>query len=241
MKEEFRRLIMLIGKENFLKLKNSNIVIAGIGGVGSFSAESLARSGVGRLTLIDYDTIDITNINRQIHANTKTIGKFKTDIMKKRILDINPDCNVTNLNIKITKENLNLFLNDSVDYVIDAIDMVSSKLDLIVACKSKNIKIISSMGTGNKLNPSDLEVTDIKKTTICPLARVMRRELKRRNINSLKVVYSTEKPATPLEFDENFNIIQTDSRKKTPASNSFVPASAGLLITSEVIKDLINN
>ncbi len=237
MTHPFLRTEMLIGKEGLRKLKESKIAVFGVGGVGSYVVEALARSGVSQLVLIDYDTVDITNLNRQIHATTKTIGQSKVEIMKERILDINPEAEVTTYQMKYNSENADKLLSDDCNYVVDAIDMVSSKLDLIERCKKMNIPIISSMGTGNKLNPTMLEVEDIYKTSMCPLARVMRKELRTRGIENLKVVYSKEKPITPQNFnpeDDNKN-----TRKQTPGSVSFVPSVAGLIIASEVVKDII--
>lgn len=216
---------MLIGKENLDKLANSTVAVFGCGGVGSFVVEGLVRAGIGNIVLIDNDVVDITNINRQLIADTTTINMPKVEVEKERLLKINP-----NLNIQIYKEfynstNSNL-LNNNYTYIVDAIDTVSSKISLIEEAFNRNIKIISSMGTGNKLDPTKFEVTDIYKTSVCPLAKVMRKELKKRNIPHLKVVYSKEEP------------IATNTR--TPASISFVPSVAGLIIAGEVIKDIIN-
>lgn len=221
---QFSRTENLIGKENVQKLSLKKVAIFGIGGVGSFVAEGLARSGVGNFLLVDNDIIDETNINRQIHANINTIGKYKVDVMKERILSINP-----NANIEISKEfflpennKINL---DNIDYIVDAIDTVTAKIGLVVLAKEKNIPIISSMGTGNKLDPTKFEITDIYQTSVCPLAKVMRKELKQRNIDCLKVIYSKEEP------------LKQNSR--IPASISFVPSVAGLIISGEVVKELI--
>lgn len=216
---------MLIGKENLDKLANSTVAVFGCGGVGSYVAEGLVRAGIGNIVLIDNDVVDITNINRQLIADTTTINMPKVEVEKERLLKINP-----NLDIQIYKEfynstNSNL-LNNNYTYIVDAIDTVSSKISLIEEAFNRNIKIISSMGTGNKLDPTKFEVTDIYKTSVCPLAKVMRKELKKRNIPHLKVVYSKEEP------------IATNTR--TPASISFVPSVAGLIIAGEVIKDIIN-
>lgn len=222
--DQFSRTENLIGKENVQKLNSKKVAIFGIGGVGSFVVEGLARSGVGNFLLVDHDTIDETNINRQIHANINTIGKYKVDVMKERILLINPNANVETSKEFFLPENNNINL-DNVDYIVDSIDTVTGKIGLVVLAKEKNIPIISSMGTGNKLDPTRFEITDIYKTSVCPLAKVMRKELKQRNIDSLKVIYSKEEP------------IKQESR--TPASISFVPSVAGLIISGEVIKDLI--
>ncbi|WP_066072457.1 tRNA threonylcarbamoyladenosine dehydratase [Alkalithermobacter thermoalcaliphilus] len=225
---------MLIGTENLNKLKQSTVAVFGIGGVGTFVVEGLVRSGVEKLVLIDYDNICITNINRQIHATTKTVGRPKVEVMKERILEINPKAQVIAYKELYNSENASKLLSKEYTYVVDAIDMVSSKLDLIQRCKQMNIPIISSMGAGNKLNPTMLEVSDIYKTSVCPLARVMRYELRKRGIEKLKVVYSKETPITPK------NMVNDPNRRQTPGSVSFVPSVAGLIIASEVVKDIIN-
>ena len=229
MDEQFQREIMLIGKENLEKLKKSKVIIYGIGGVGSFVCEALARAGIGNLILVDYDKIETTNLNRQIHALHSTIGEQKTEAMKNRILDINPKAKVETYYNKETKEKEEELINETINYVIDCVDTVTTKLKLIETAKRKNIPIISSMGTGNKLDPTKFEITDIYKTSVCPLAKVMRKELKKRNIKNLKVVYSKEEPKTQIENQE----------KRTPASISFVPSVAGLIIASEVVKDIL--
>ena len=229
MDEQFQREIMLIGKENLEELKKSKVIIYGIGGVGSFVCEALARAGIENLILVDYDKIELTNLNRQIHALHSTIGEQKTEAMKNRILDINPKAKVETYNNKETKEKEEELINETINYVIDCVDTITTKLKLIETAKRKNIPIISSMGTGNKLDPTKFEITDIYKTTVCPLAKVMRKELKKRNIKNLKVVYSKEEPKTQIENQE----------KRTPASISFVPSVAGLIIASEVVKDIL--
>lgn len=233
LKEQFARTELLIGSKAMEKLYNSTVCILGIGGVGSFTAEALARIGIGHIVLIDYDKIDISNINRQVHANFNTVGRYKTEVMKERILSINPQCDVKVYNICVSNENINELINNKYDYIVDAIDMVSSKIDLIVRCKSINLPIISSMGTGNKLSPTMLKVGDIFDTKICPLARVMRRELRKRGIEDLKVVWSEEEPIKT-------ELIDVITGKFIPGSTSTVPSVAGLIIASEVIKDLIN-
>lgn len=233
MRHAFSRTEMIIGTENLNILKNSKVAVFGIGGVGTFVVEGLARSGVGSFVLVDNDYIDLTNINRQIHATMKTIGKSKVEVMKERILDINPDAEVKTFQELYKSENAKQMLSSDYSYVVDAIDMVSSKLDLVQRCHDMGIPIISSMGAGNKLNPTMLEVEDIYKTSICPLARVMRAELRKRSIPELKVVYSKEKPITPLELEKS------ELRRQLPGSISFVPSVAGLIIASEVVKDLI--
>ncbi|MCR3759935.1 tRNA threonylcarbamoyladenosine dehydratase [Clostridium felsineum] len=241
---------LLVGKERLEKLKNSKVIVFGIGGVGSYSVEALARSGVGHIVLIDDDTVCLTNINRQIQATFKTIAKPKVDVMKERILDINPNCNVETHRIFVTEDNISDLITPDTDYVIDAIDTVSAKIALIVWCQKSNINIISCMGTGNKLDPTKFEVTDIYKTSICPLAKVMRHELRKRGVKSLKVLYSKETPLKP-KLDEVITckegcVCSNGSRKCTqkrqiPASISFVPPVAGMIIGGEVIKDIMNN
>lgn len=230
---QFSRSSILIGEKKLEKLKNSTIAIFGLGGVGSYVAESLARIGVENLILIDNDVIDVTNINRQIIALHSTVGKAKVNVQKDRILDINPNAKVTTHKIFYSKESDQNIIN-SCDYVVDAIDSVSSKLTLVEECQKREIPIISCMGTGNKLNPTLFELADIFETSICPLCRVMRRELKKRNITSLKVVYSKEEPIKPID------IYDKESYKRTvPGSMPYVPAAAGLIIASEVVKDII--
>ncbi len=226
---------MLIGTENLNKLKNSHIAVFGLGGVGGHTVEALARCGVGTFTLFDADTIAASNLNRQIIATIDTVGMAKTEALKNRILSINPDAVVYTNRVFYLPENADSYPLDKFDYVVDAIDTVSAKIELAVRCENLGIKIISSMGTGNKLNPTELKIADIYKTSGCPLARVMRRELKNRKVNSLKVVYSEEKPIKPFDLGE-----KSASGKPTPASCSFVPSVAGLIIAGEVVKDLIN-
>ncbi|NEZ47982.1 tRNA threonylcarbamoyladenosine dehydratase [Clostridium niameyense] len=227
-----QRTSFLIGKEEVLKLKNSKVIVLGAGGVGSFAIEALTRAGVGNIVIVDKDTVDITNINRQIHASVNTIGKDKVEVMKERILSINPQCNVSIFKVFIKEENIEDIIDKDTDYVIDAIDTVSSKISTIVWCKKNNINIISSMGTGNKLDPTKFEIADIYDTKVCPLAKVMRYELKRRKIKTLKVLYSQEKPNT------RYNVPLNENKRPIPASISFVPPCAGLIIAGEVIKDI---
>ena len=227
------RTSLIIGDEGVDKLKNCNVIVFGVGGVGSFAAEAIARAGVGNLTIVDFDDVDITNINRQLPALHSTVGRYKVDVMKERILDINPDINIKAIREVYNKDTSESILSEHYDYVVDAIDMVTSKIHLIETCKNKGIEIISSMGMGNKLDPTKIEVTDIHKTTICPLARVMRKELKDRRIKKLKVVYSKEQPAELKK--KIFN-----GKKITPGSISFVPSVGGLIIASVVINDLLN-
>ena len=224
---------LIIGDEGIEKLKNSNVIIFGVGGVGSFAAEAIARAGVGNMTIVDFDDVDITNINRQLPALHSTVGKYKVEVMKDRILDINPNININAIKDIYNKETSEKFLTEDYDYVIDAIDMVTSKIHLIETCKLKGLEIISSMGMGNKLDPTKIVVTDIYKTSMCPLAKVMRKELKDRKIKKLKVVYSTEQPQELKHKIMN-------GKKITPGSISFVPSVGGLTIASVVINDLLN-
>lgn len=234
MAQEFSRSEMLLGKDAMEKLKNSHIAVFGIGGVGGYTVEALARCGIGELTLVDNDTVSVTNINRQIIALHSTIGLLKTQAAKNRALDINPDLKIHTLEMFFTPENKGEIDFSQFDYVVDAIDTVSGKIALAQACQDAGVPLISSMGTGNKLNPTDFQVADIYKTSMCPLAKVMRHELKKRGIKKLKVVYSKEEPkAHKCETDE----IQ-EGRRSIPASVSFVPSVAGLIIAGEVIKDL---
>lgn len=228
MEERFSRTTTLIGTEALQKLKKSKVIIFGVGGVGSFAAEAIARSGIGEIALVDRDTVSESNINRQLIALNSTIGKDKVLVMAERIADINPDCKVITHKVFYNDEN-DIDISDY-DYVIDAIDTVSAKIKLICAADKVNVPIISSMGTGNKLCPQLFEVSDIFKTSVCPLSKVMRRELKKRNINKLKVVYSKEEPKQ----------YGSDTITRTPASISFVPPVAGMIIASEVIKDILN-
>lgn len=216
----------LIGIEATGKLKQAKVAVYGIGGVGSFVVEGLVRAGVGHIVLVDHDVISITNINRQIHATHSTIGKRKIDVMKQRVLDINPELKIDIYMAQEIQKSEESLINDSFSYIIDAVDTVATKIKLIQKAKEEQVPILSCMGTGNKLNPSQFEITDIKKTSVCPLARVIRKELKKREIDSLKVLYSKEEP------------IKTE-KQEVPASISFVPSIAGLLIAGEVIKDII--
>lgn len=239
---------LLIGKKALAKLNKSKVVVFGIGGVGSFTVEALVRSGVGNLILIDDDTVCLTNINRQIHANFDSISKPKVEVMRDRILKINPHCNIEIHQTFVKENNISEIIPKDADYVVDAIDTVSSKLSLIVWCKEHNINIISSMGTGNKLDPTQFKIANIYDTQICPLAKVMRYELRKRKVKSLKVLYSEEKPIK-LKLDEVITCkegcVCTGGTKKCavkrqiPGSISFVPSVAGMIIGGEVIKDLI--
>lgn len=233
MAEQFSRTELLIGKENIEKLQKSRVAVFGIGGVGGYVVEALARSGIGTLDIIDNDKVCVSNINRQIIATWKTIDKYKVDVAEERVLDINPDAVIHKYKIFYMPDTAEQFDFTKYDYVVDAIDTVTGKLKLAEEANRCNIPIISSMGAGNKMDPTAFEVADIYKTSVCPLAKVMRRELKRRGISHLKVVYSKEKALTPIAENE---IAQ---RKQTPGSNAFVPSVAGLIIAGEVIKDLI--
>lgn len=232
MNDYFKRTELVIGREGMEVLSQSTVAIFGIGGVGSFAAEALTRSGIGKIILIDYDIIDKTNINRQIHATNRTIGLPKVEVMRERLLEINPTLDVVIYQDKYNEETKGYLLNDEYSYILDAIDMVSSKIDLIVTAKSMGIPIISAMGAGNKLSPTSFRVGDIYETNVCPLAKVMRRELRKRKIDSLKVVWSDEVPA-------KVNLESGALRKAVPGSVSFVPSVVGLIMASEVIKDLI--
>ncbi len=235
MENQFTRTEYILGKDNLAKIKNANIAVFGVGGVGGFCVEALARAGVGKFTLVDNDTVSITNLNRQIIALHTTVGMLKTEVMKNRISDINPEASVCCKNMFYLPENAALIDLTPFDYVIDAIDTVSAKIELIVRCDKLGVPIISSMGTGNKLNPFMFEVADIYKTSVCPLARVMRRELKARNIKKLKVIYSKEEPI--------FCNIPPDTemagKRSIPGSISYCPSVAGLLLASEVISDIL--
>lgn len=231
MLEQFSRTELLIGKEAVEKLQNSKVAIFGIGGVGSFVVEGLVRAGVGNFILVDNDEVNITNLNRQIIATRNTIGKSKVEVARDRILEINPNAKVVIYKEFFMPESQGI-LDNTVNYIVDAVDTVTAKIELVVRAKELNIPIISCMGTGNKLNPTMFEVTDIYKTSVCPLAKVMRKELKVRGIKKLKVVYSKEEPIKANVEKE------IDVRNQIPASISFVPSVAGLIIAGEVIKDI---
>jgi len=228
----FSRFELLVGEDNIQKLNQAHVIVFGVGGVGGYVVEALVRSGIGHITIVDNDVISLSNLNRQIIATQETIGQKKVDVMKKRILSIHPECDVTTLDMFYLPETADQIDLSQYDYVIDAIDTITSKIELAVRCDQK-IPLISSMGTGNKMNPALLQVSDIYKTSVCPLAKVMRRELKKRRVKHLKVVYSQELPMKPYASDE------ITHKRVIPGSTSFVPSSAGLLIASEVIKDLL--
>ncbi len=229
---QFSRTALLIGEEGVEKLKKARVAVFGVGGVGGYAVEALARSGVGALDLIDKDKVSVSNINRQIIALHSTVGRLKTEVAAERIKDVNPDICVRVHNVFYLPETAEQFDFSQYDYVVDAIDTVSGKLALIEQAKRANVPVISSMGAGNKLDPTAFEVADITKTSVCPLARVMRRELKKRGIEHLKVVYSKEEPIPSSLTDE-------DSGKSVPGSIAFVPSVVGLILAGEVIKDLI--
>ncbi len=245
----FSRFEMLVGPEALEKLKNSTVAIFGVGGVGSFVVEGLIRSGVGRFILVDDDLVCLTNLNRQIHATRKTIGKPKVAAMKERILEINPKAEVETHQLFYLPETAGELLDGRIDYIVDAIDTVTAKIDLVMRAREKGIPIISSMGTGNKLDPTKLTITDISKTTTDPLARVMRKELRDRGVTSLKVLFSGEIPSKTIENEQTScrdccvcpkgTERKCTDRRNIPGSTSFVPPVAGLIIAGEVVKDLI--
>ena len=251
MLNQFSRTQLLLGEDAMKKLADMRVAVFGIGGVGGYVCEALVRSGIGHFDLIDDDKVCLTNINRQIIATRKTIGKYKVDVMKERMLDINPEVEVTVHKCFFLPENADEFPFEEYDYVVDAVDTVTAKIALVMKCKELDIPIISSMGAGNKLDASAFRVTDIYKTKVCPLAKVMRRELKKRGVKKLKVVYSEEKPTRPIE-DMSISC-RTDcicppgaehkctERRDIPGSIAFVPSVAGLILAGEVVKDLTIN
>lgn len=248
MLNQFSRTELMFGKDGMEKLRNARVAVFGIGGVGGYTVEALARSGVGSIDVIDDDKVCLTNINRQIIATRKTVGKYKVDVMKERILDINPDAVVTTHQCFYSAETADQFDFSNYDYIIDAIDTVSAKIEMILCAQDKKVPIISCMGAGNKLDPTRFEITDIYKTSICPLAKVMRRELKARGVKKLKVLYSQEPVKKPLE-DMSVScrshcicppgtVRKCTVRRQIPGSNAFVPSVAGLILAGEVIKDI---
>jgi tRNA A37 threonylcarbamoyladenosine dehydratase len=245
MSEYFTRTELLIGKDAVEKLKNSSVLIFGLGGVGSYICESLVRAGIGHMTIVDNDTVNESNINRQIIATTKTIGRLKTEVMTERLKEINPDIDVKAFTFFYLPENADKIDFSKYNYIIDAIDTITAKIDIIIRAKKLNIPVISCMGTGNKINPLELKVSDIFKTDTDPIAKVLRKKLKENNIKDLKVVYSKETPIKPKDVKQDDNIesdaddIERPRKRITPGSISFVPSVAGLLIASEVVKDLI--
>ena len=234
MYNQFSRTKLLIGDEGLNRLKNAKIAVFGIGGVGSFVVEALARAGVGKIVLVDHDKVSITNLNRQLIALHSTIGKYKVDVMEERIHDINPNCEVTTFKEFVMPDSKTNIITEGIDYVIDCVDTVTAKIFIITTCKTLGIPIISSMGTGNKLDATKFEITDIYKTSVCPLAKVMRKELKKRRINKLKVLYSKADSSNVIDTSDK------NSGRHAPGSISYVPSTAGLLIAGEVIKDIIN-
>ena len=237
MLDQFSRTELLIGKDSIEKLKKLKVAIFGIGGVGSFVVEGLVRSGIQNFILVDNDKVSLTNLNRQLIATTKTIGRYKVDVARERILDINPEAKVETYTEFFMPESTGI-LDDSIDYIIDCVDTVTAKIELVMRANKMNIPIISSMGTGNKLDPTKFEVTDINKTSTCPLAKVMRKELRTRGIKKLKVIYSKEEPIK-IDEDKMKEAMENETKKQVPGSISFVPSVAGLIMSGEVIKDLI--
>lgn len=247
MEDQYARTKLLIGAQGLDRLRDSRVAVFGVGGVGGYVCEALARSGIGTLDIIDSDTVAWSNLNRQIIATRDTVGRYKVDVMRERISSIDPETSVNAYRCFFLADSASEFPFEEYDYVVDAVDTVTAKIELVMKCQSMNIPIICSMGAGNKLDPGRFKVADIYKTQICPLARVMRRELKKRGVKRLKVVYSDEAPITPLAPDEA-GIDPSEaappagsSRRSTPGSTAFVPAAAGLLIAAEVVKDLIRN
>ena len=234
MDERFARAELLFGREGMEKLARARVAVFGVGGVGGYVVEALARSGVGALDLIDSDVVALSNFNRQIVATAETLGAYKVDAAKARILSINPDCSVRTYKTFFLPENADAFDFTAYDYIVDAIDTVTAKIALILKARACGVPVISSMGTGNKLDPTKLEVSDISKTSVCPLARVMRVELRKRGVAHLKVVYSKEEPTKPEESRE----APQGGRRSVPGSTAFVPPAAGLIIAAEVVKDL---
>ena len=234
--EQFSRTEILLGAEAMEKLYQARVAVFGIGGVGGYTVEALARCGVGALDLIDSDTVSVSNINRQILATHSTVGKLKVDVAKARVLDINPNCDVKTYPCFYLPDTADLFDFTQYDYIVDCIDTVTGKLQLVERAVEAGTPIICSMGTGNKLNPSAFQVADISKTSMCPLARIMRKELKKRGINHLKVVYSQEEALTPVGTEEECALL---GKRQIPGSTAFVPGTAGLILAGEVIKDIV--
>ncbi len=234
--DQFSRSRLLLGEAGIDILKDAKVAVFGVGGVGGFVVEALARTGVGHFVLVDNDTVCLTNINRQIIATHSTVGRYKTEVMRDRILDINPQADVEVRNCFYLPENADEFDFSEYSYVVDAVDTVTAKLEIIMRAKSANVPVISSMGAGNKLDPTKFEVADIYKTSVCPLAKVMRYECKKRGIKKLKVVYSTEQARKPM--NETSDEQPAAGRRSTPGSLAFVPSAAGLIIAGEVVKDL---
>ncbi|SFG14955.1 tRNA A37 threonylcarbamoyladenosine dehydratase [Lachnospiraceae bacterium C7] len=243
MLEQFSRTQLILGQEAVEKLNNSRVIVFGIGGVGGFVVEALVRSGIGAIDIVDNDDVCLSNINRQIIATHDTVGKVKVDAMEKRILSINPQCKITKHKCFFLPETKEQFDFTQYDYIVDAVDTVTAKIALVMAAKEANVPIISSMGAGNKINPTMFEVADIYKTSVCPLAKVMRKELKKRGVEKLKVVYSKEKALTPKVEKNSSDVEKEDvnddsKRRAVPGSVSFVPPVVGYIIASEIIKDI---
>ncbi len=236
MHEQFSRTQLLLGEAAMEKLSRARVAVFGIGGVGGYTVEALARCGIGQLDLIDSDTVSVSNINRQILATHKSVGRWKVDVAAERIADINPDCIVRTHNCFYLPDTADQFDFTQYDYIVDAIDTVTGKLLLVRRAHEAGTPIISCMGTGNKLDPTAFEVADITKTSVCPLARIMRKELKKRGIAHLKVVYSREDALTPVGAEEEMKLL---GKRQIPGSTAFVPAAAGLILAGEVVKDLI--
>ncbi|NLT96185.1 MAG: tRNA threonylcarbamoyladenosine dehydratase [Clostridia bacterium] len=236
MSQRFDRTKLLIGEEGYQILKNSNVAVFGVGGVGSFAAEALVRAGVGSITIVDHDIVDITNINRQIHALSSTIGQAKVSVMEKRLQDINPEVKIKALQVFCKPDNINEILLGQYDYIVDAIDNITGKLAIIEYGIKNNIPVISSMGAANKLSNENFQVADISQTRVCPLAKVIRKELRNRGIvRGVKVVYSPD----PVIKPDKFNLVNTSGKREMPGSISYVPPVAGLMMAGEVIKDLL--
>lgn len=239
---QFSRTELIFGRHAMEKLFNSRVAVFGMGGVGGFTVEALARGGIGTLDLFDDDKVCLSNLNRQIIATHKTIGRYKVDVAKERILEINPNAKVNTYKLFYLPETADQIDLSVYDYVVDAVDTISAKIELVQRCQALGVPIISSMGAGNKINAAGFEVADIYETSVCPMAKVLRRELKARNIDSLKVVYSKEKPKVSnisAEMLNAENAARNSSRRQIPGSTSFVPATVGLIIAGEVIKDLV--
>ncbi|MBQ8726055.1 MAG: tRNA threonylcarbamoyladenosine dehydratase [Clostridia bacterium] len=236
MMEKFSRTALLLGKDSLEKLNSCKVIVFGVGGVGGYVVEGLARSGVGQIDVVDDDDVSLSNINRQIIATVDTVGKAKVDVIKRRILSINPNATVNAYKTFFTQQNADQFDLSAYDYVVDAIDTVTGKIELCVRAQRASVPIISSMGAGNKLDPTAFEVTDVYKTSVCPLAKVMRRELKERGVKKLKVVYSKEEP---IKITDAQGVAIPDGKRQIPGSVAFVPSVVGLIIAGEVIKDLI--
>lgn len=237
MDNQFARTELLLGRDAMNQLKKASVIVFGIGGVGGYVVEALTRSGIGTLALVDNDKVNLTNLNRQIIATKDTLGKYKVDVMKERILSINPEAEVKTYPYFYLPENASEFDLSQYSYVVDAIDTVTAKIELVLRAQQAGTPIISSMGTGNKLDPTRLEISDIYKTSVCPLAKVMRRELRKRGVSELKVLYSREEPIKPKGVVEE----ESGMRRAIPGSTAFVPSAAGLIIAAEIVKDIIES